>query len=109
MNGQKFVLKKAKGTRKQFMVVNNKVSLAFINKGKKFTACSTFLDITDKVKFRSTLQLKYNYAFCKITKECFNPSPQATASCKTISGLATVDLPTTQAPTTTMGPTTTVA
>ena len=58
MNGQKFVLKKAKGTRKQFMVVNNKVSLAFINKGKKFTACSTFLDITDKVKFRSTLQWK---------------------------------------------------
>ena len=56
MNGQKFVLKKAKGIRKQFMVVNNKVSLAFINKGKKFTACSTFLDITDKVKLKTTSQ-----------------------------------------------------
>ena len=53
INGQKFVLKKAKGTRKQFMVVNNKVSLAFINKGKMFTACSTFLDITYKVRFQS--------------------------------------------------------
>ena len=57
-NGQKFVLKKAKGVRKQFMVVDGKKTLAFITKGKKFTECSTFLDITSKVKFKRILQWK---------------------------------------------------
>ena len=57
-NGQKFVLKKAKGVRKQFMVVDGKKTLALITKGKKFTECSTFVDITSKVKFKRILQWK---------------------------------------------------
>ena len=32
------------------MILNGKVSLAFVNKGKKFTACTAFLDITSMVR-----------------------------------------------------------
>ena len=53
MSGQKFVLNTASGVRRQFMFIYDKVYLAFITKGKKFTDCSTFLDITYKVRFQS--------------------------------------------------------
>ena len=49
-NGQKFVLKPATGVMKQFMVLNDKASLAFVTNGKKFTACTAFLDITSLVR-----------------------------------------------------------
>merc|ERR1719432_430035 len=63
-NGQKFVLKGANNTRKQFLIVNDKAIIAFITKRKKFTACESFTDITTSV------------------------------SCKTVSGLDNVTLPT---------------
>merc|ERR1712066_1125637 len=63
-NGQKFVLKGANNTRKQFLIVNDKAIIAFIVKKKKFTACESFTDITTSV------------------------------SCKTVSGLDNVTLPT---------------
>merc|ERR1711936_897150 len=62
-NGQKFVLKGANNTRKQFLIVNDKAIIAFITKRKKFTACESFTDITTSV------------------------------SCKTVSGLDNVTLP----------------
>merc|ERR1719382_2003722 len=62
-NGQKFVLKGANNTRKQFLIVNDKAIIAFITKRKKFTACESFTDITTSV------------------------------SCKTVSGLDNVPLP----------------
>merc|ERR1712156_1043274 len=62
-NGQKFVLKGANNTRKQFLSVNDKAIIAFITKRKKFTACESFTDITTSV------------------------------SCKTVSGLDNVTLP----------------
>merc|ERR1712088_456054 len=62
-NGQKFVLKGANNTRKQFLIVNDKAIIAFITKKKKFTACESFTDITTSV------------------------------SCKTVSGLDNVTLP----------------
>ena len=36
--------------RKQFLVLDGKVSLAFVTKGKKFTACTAFRDITSSVR-----------------------------------------------------------
>merc|ERR1719239_639103 len=62
-NGQKFVLKGANNTRRQFLIVNDKAIIAFITKKKKFTACESFTDITTSV------------------------------SCKTVSGLDNVTLP----------------
>merc|ERR1719225_1146314 len=62
-NGQKFVLKGANNTRKEFLIVNDKAIIAFITKRKKFTACESFTDITTSV------------------------------SCKTVSGLDNVTLP----------------
>merc|ERR1719432_510942 len=52
-NGQKFVLKGANNTRKQFLIVNDKAIIAFITKRKKFTACESFTDITTSVSCKS--------------------------------------------------------
>merc|ERR1712121_54588 len=52
-NGQKFVLKGANNTRKQFLIVNDKAIIAFITKKKKFTACESFTDITTSVNCKS--------------------------------------------------------
>jgi hypothetical protein len=48
-NKQKFLVRPATGVRKQLLFINKKPTLAFVNKGKKFTACAAFLDITPKV------------------------------------------------------------
>ena len=58
----KFVLKAKSGSRKQFLIMESKVIMAFAGRGKKFTACSAFNDIT------------------------------STVTCKTVDGLAAVDL-----------------
>merc|ERR1711935_1060934 len=52
-NGQKFVLKGADNVRKQFLIVNDKAIIAFITKQKKFTACESFTDITTSVSCKS--------------------------------------------------------
>lgn len=49
--GSKFVVKQKKGVRKQFLILNGKVVLAFIKKkGGKFANCRAFEDITSNVK-----------------------------------------------------------
>ena len=95
-NGQKFVLNKAKGVRKQFLVIDGKVFLAFITKGKKFTACSSFLDITSKVNF-----IMHCNGLKIPVESYFSSFFQVSGSCKTLPDLATVDLSVTPAPTTT--------
>ena len=53
-NGFKFVLKGATGVRKQFVILTDKVIYAFITKGKKFTACDSYTDITTTVTCKVT-------------------------------------------------------
>ena len=38
------------GNRKQFLIVDGKTVYAFVKKGEKFAACSSFLDKTCDVK-----------------------------------------------------------
>ena len=67
-SGDKFVIKQVSGVRKQFLIMNNEPILAFVNKGKKFTACDSYTEITTSVV------------------------------CKEVSGLANVDLSASAAP-----------
>ena len=67
-SGDKFVIKQVSGVRKQFLIMNNEPILAFVNKGKKFTACDSYTEITSSVV------------------------------CKEVSGLANVDLSASAAP-----------
>ena len=48
-SGDKFVIKQVTGVRKQFLIMNNEPILAFVNKGKKFTACDSYTEITSSV------------------------------------------------------------
>ena len=84
------------GVRKQFLVLNGKVYLAFLTKGKKFTACSSFLDITSKVT-----SLCNGRKIMLPVKSDVTSVVQVSGSCKTIPDLANVDLSVTPAPTTT--------
>ena len=55
--GSKFVVKQKKGVRKQFLILNGKVVLAFIKKkGGKFANCNAFRDITSDVKCKVILK-----------------------------------------------------
>ena len=67
-SGDKFVIKQVTGVRKQLLIMNNEPILAFVNKGKKFTACDSYTEITSSVV------------------------------CKEVSGLANVDLSASAAP-----------
>jgi len=48
-DGQKFVIRKANGTRKQFLIIQDQLVLGFIRKGKKFSSCVGYTDITEDV------------------------------------------------------------
>jgi len=48
-DGNKFVIKRANETRKQFLILDNKPVLGFISKGKKFTDCTEYTEITNDV------------------------------------------------------------
>ena len=49
--GTKFVVKQKRGMRKQFLVVDDEPLLVFVEKkGKKFTDCQSYEDITASVK-----------------------------------------------------------
>ena len=61
-SGSKFVIKQRAGVRKQFLIMNGEAILAFVNKGKKFTACDSYTEVT------------------------------ASVVCKVVSGLADVDI-----------------
>merc|ERR1719432_378396 len=79
-NGQKFVLKGANNTRKQFLIVNDKAIIAFITKRKKFTACESFTDITTSVSCKSVSGLD------TITLPSSTSSSNATSTATTASG-----------------------
>ena len=48
-SGFKFVIKQVTGVRKQFLIMNNQPIIAFVNRGKKFTACESYTEITANV------------------------------------------------------------
>ena len=47
--GDKFVIKQVKGVRKQFLILNGQAILGFVKKGKKFTECSSYTEVTPNV------------------------------------------------------------
>ena len=47
--GNKFVIKQVKGVRKQFLILNGEPILAFVTKGKKFTECTSYTEVTAQV------------------------------------------------------------
>ena len=69
------------GVRKQFLILEGEPVLAFINRGKKFTQCSSYTEVTTSV----TCKVRSNSNNCKIF---FNPLLYL----QEIAGLATVDL-----------------
>ena len=48
--GNKFVIRKMKGTRKQFLILNGNPVLGFVQKKKKFTSCKSYTQITANLK-----------------------------------------------------------
>lgn len=58
-NGDKFVLKTMKGIRKQFLIMNNEVILAFLTNGIKFPQCRKYTDVTSKVKCKAVTGLSH--------------------------------------------------
>jgi len=81
-NGQKFVLKGANNTRKQFLIVNDKAIIAFITKRKKFTACESFTDITTSVSCKSVSGLDN----ITLPSSSSNSSSNSTSTATTASG-----------------------
>eukprot|EP00090_Calanus_glacialis_P003469 TRINITY_DN12566_c0_g1_i1.p1 TRINITY_DN12566_c0_g1~~TRINITY_DN12566_c0_g1_i1.p1 ORF type:complete len:284 (-),score=70.72 TRINITY_DN12566_c0_g1_i1:64-915(-) len=49
-DGNKFVIRKMKGTRKQFLILNGNPVLGFVQKKKKFTSCKSYTQITANLK-----------------------------------------------------------
>ena len=52
--GNKFVIKQVKGVRKQFLILNGEPILAFVTKGKKFTECTSYTEVTAQVDCKVT-------------------------------------------------------
>ena len=60
-SGSKFVVKQKKGIRKQFLILDGQVVLAFVQKkGGKFANCRVFEDITSNVKCKVTMNFTKN-------------------------------------------------
>merc|ERR1711874_799021 len=78
-NGNKFVIKQVRGVRKQFLILNGEIILGFVTKGKKFTNCTSYTEVT------------------------------ANVDCKVIPGLSDVDLASSSETTTAAADTTTAA
>ena len=51
------MIKQAKGTRKQFLILEGKSIIAFVEQGMKFTDCETYVDISSEVKCKEVLDL----------------------------------------------------
>ena len=47
--GNKLVLKKQRGLRRQFLLLNGSPVLGFIMRKKKFTSCEAYKDVTNTV------------------------------------------------------------
>lgn len=87
-NGVKFVLKQETGVRKQFLIMNGEAIIAFINKGKKFTACSSYTEITTEVTCKVNINSKCTTLLIFFIQE--------------VNGLSNVDLSATTTTTTTV-------
>ena len=64
-SGNKFVIKQQTGVRKQFIILDNEPILAFINRGKKFTQCTSYTEVTTSVtckvrKLREIIVIRTN-------------------------------------------------
>ena len=49
LSGKKFVIKQAKGVRKQLLILNGEAILGFVRNGKKFADCDSYTKVTTKV------------------------------------------------------------
>jgi len=49
-NSSKFLIRRANGTRRQFLILNGEVVLAFVTRGIKFPACPAYVSLTNSVK-----------------------------------------------------------
>jgi len=49
-DGKKLVIKKMKGLKRQFLLLNQKPVLGFVKRKKKVTSCESFTDITSQVE-----------------------------------------------------------
>jgi len=49
-DGTKFVIKQAKNTRKQFLMLEGEPIIAFVLNGKKFTDCESYTEVTSSVE-----------------------------------------------------------
>ena len=66
-NGDKFVIKnKARVNRKQFLFMEGKTILAFVPRGKKFTECSSYTEVTTQVDCKVSSDKIFNsiLSFC---------------------------------------------
>merc|ERR1740137_83841 len=50
LDGNKFVIRKKRGTRKQFLILNGSPALGFVRRKKKFTNCKSYTQITSNLK-----------------------------------------------------------
>merc|ERR1719483_1538036 len=48
-DGNKFVIKQVTGVRKQFLILNSEIILAFVTNGKKFADCTSYTEVTASV------------------------------------------------------------
>ena len=59
-NGDKFVIKNRAGVnRRQFLFMEGKTILAFVPRGKKFTECSSFTEVTTQVDCKVSSDIIY--------------------------------------------------
>merc|ERR1719317_1894366 len=56
-DGNKLVLKKQKGLRRRFLLLNGSPVLGFIMRKKKFTSCEAYKDVTDTVDCKGVIGL----------------------------------------------------
>ena len=47
--GTKFVIKQSNGVRKQFLILNGEIVLAFVADGQKFVNCPSYTEVTTSV------------------------------------------------------------
>ena len=53
-DGTKFTFSWGKRNRKQFLLIDGKIIIAFAKKGEKFSACESFTEVTSKVSCKVT-------------------------------------------------------
>jgi len=111
-NGKKFVLK-GQNARRQFLIVEDKVILAYVNIGTKFTACTSFEDVTSGVNCKvvdglSNVNLEGSSQASTTTTTSTSTSTTATTAAAT-TGTTTVSTTTSTTTTTSTASSTTAS